>query len=62
MATALLILKIVAACLPSIIVGLTNVPKAVGVVKWLNFALQLLSILTHKDQEGTFKLPLTVNR
>lgn len=56
------ILTILFAALPSVIVGLTPNPKAAGVVKALSFALQLLSILTHKDAPGTFKLPMTVQK
>ncbi len=48
--------------LPSVIVGLTNYPKAGGVVKVLNIVLQLLSFLTHKDMPGTFKSPFTVQK
>jgi len=46
--------------LPSVIIGLTNYPKAGGIVKALNVVLQVLSFLTHKDVPGTFKPPFTV--
>ena len=47
--------------LPSIIVALTKVqtPEANKVAGWLKYALNLLSIFTHKDSPGTLKMPLT---
>lgn len=48
---------IVYALIPSLITGLSDAPAAAGVVKWLKLAFQVLSVVTHNDQPGTFKLP-----
>lgn len=60
---------LVVAGIPSIIVGLSSYPKAAGVVTILqtlsNVLKQLLnplSLLTHKDSPGTFKMPLCMSK
>lgn len=45
--------------LPTVITGLSSFPSEAGVVSFLKSALSLLSIVTHSDSAGTFKLPLT---
>jgi hypothetical protein len=48
--------------LPTVITGLSEYPKAAGVTSFLKVVLNLLSVLTHKDSPGTFKLPLTLSQ
>jgi hypothetical protein len=48
--------------LPTLITGLSEYPKAAGMVSFLKVVLNLLSVLTHKDSPGTFKLPLTLSQ
>jgi hypothetical protein len=48
---------LVVAGIPSIITGLSEYPKADGFVKGLKTVLNMLSMLTHSDSPGTFKLP-----
>lgn len=47
------------ALLPSVITGLTNFPQAGEATAVLKIVFSFLSLLTHKDAPGTFKLPLT---
>jgi hypothetical protein len=51
---------LVVSFIPSLITGLSAYPKAAGVVSALRKVLQVLSFVTHADQAGTFKLPLTM--
>lgn len=46
--------------LPSLITGLSQFPKAAGVVTVLRKVLTVLSFVSHVDQPGTFKAPLTL--
>jgi hypothetical protein len=48
--------------IPSLITGLTPYPKAGGAISFLRLALNVLSVLSHHDSPGTFKLPLTVSK
>lgn len=48
--------------LPSVLVGLTKSPKTSGIGKAISGLLQVVSVLTHKDHAGTFKLPLVVKK
>lgn len=49
----------IAATAPSVAVALTKVDT---LPKWLSTALQVVSVLSHKDAPGTVKLPGTVNK
>lgn len=49
---------LVVSLLPSLITGLSQFPKAGGIVSVLKQVLAALSVLTHADSPGTFKLPL----
>lgn len=48
---------IIAAVLPSLITALT---KTTTLPRWLSVVLQVASVLTHHDSDGTLKLPLVV--
>lgn len=50
---------VIAAMVPTLLVGLSKAPTGGSAMDWLKWVLQLFSVVTHKDQEGTFKLPLT---
>lgn len=50
---------ILTSLVPSLIVGLSQSPKTKGASTLLKRALGLLSVVTHKDSAGTFKLPFT---
>lgn len=52
------VVGVVLAVLPTLITGLSNQPKAKGVVAVLQTFLAVLSVVTHKDAAGTFKAPL----
>ena len=45
--------------IPALITALSKFPQTAGVVKVLQAILGFLSFLTHKDSEGTLKLPFT---
>jgi len=59
-AMLLSMMPVLVAVLPSVIVGLSNSPKTAGLAGYLKVVLQVFSVLTHKDEPGTFKLPGTV--
>src|SRR4051812_37275453 len=48
--------------IPSLITGLSRYPQASGFVAVLQTLLNLLSVLSHHDSPGTFKLPLTFSK
>lgn len=52
---------VIAAVLPSLIVGLTNAPSPTAnkVGNTLKVILQYFSVVTHSDHDGTFKPPFT---
>lgn len=50
---------VIVAVVPTLLVGLSKAPTGGSATDWLKWVLQLLSVVTHKDQEGTFKLPFT---
>ncbi len=54
-----LIEGIVAALLPSVITALTNRPDPTGKLAIVLAVLRRLSVLTHADDDGTMKAPLT---
>lgn len=45
--------------IPTIITGLTVAPKTRGAITWVRAFAAFFSIVTHRDEPGTFKLPLT---
>jgi hypothetical protein len=45
-----------------LIVGLTKSPKTSGIVASVVKVIQYLSVVTHADDPGTFKLPLTPSK
>lgn len=56
------------ALIPTIIAGLTISPRTAPAAHWVGkiwdgvkILMNFLSVLTHKDQPGTFKLPLTTS-
>lgn len=49
---------ILGALLPSIITGMTRMPVKPGVGAKVMAVMDILSILTHKDSEGTIKAPI----
>lgn len=55
------ILAFLFAVLPTLITGLTAYPQAQGTVSALRLILNVLSVVSHKDSPGTFKLPMTVS-
>jgi hypothetical protein len=46
-----------AVLLPSLITGLTSIPKTAGLVRYLLLAVRFCAAVTHRDEAGTFKLP-----
>jgi hypothetical protein len=52
----------IVAIAPSIFVALTKVPKGGSVLDYFKYAMQLVSILTHRDEIGTLKSPLTLTK
>jgi hypothetical protein len=48
--------------IPSLITGLSEYPKAASFVSFLKVLLNLLSVLSHRDSPGTFKLPFTFSQ
>ena len=48
--------------IPALITALSKFPQTAGVVKVLQAILGFLSFLTHKDSEGTLKLPFTTTK
>ena len=51
---------ILVSLIPSVITGLSQFPKTKGIAAALQKVLQFVSVLTHSDQAGTFKAPLTL--
>ena len=49
------ILTLIGALLPTLITGLSEFPRAAGVVAWLKKLLALFSLVQHADSAGTFK-------
>ena len=43
----------------SIITGMTETPKDDAIVNWIKKVLKFFAGVTHKDEAGTFKMPLT---
>lgn len=52
---------LLATLIPSIVVALTNYPKASKFLKVLSGIAQFLSVLTHRDQAGTMKMPFAMS-
>jgi hypothetical protein len=55
--------------IPTLITGLTLSPKTAGAASWIEkiwakvkTVLNMLSLATHKDQAGTFQLPLKIGK
>ena len=58
-----------ASLIPSIITGLALAPKLAAdasfvqtIWDWVKKAMEVLSVVTHKDQPGTFKMPLKLGK
>jgi hypothetical protein len=52
---------LIIAFIPSVIVGLTKFPRRPGALCTLMRILNFLSVLTHSDWRGTFKMPLAMS-
>lgn len=52
------ILALAIVVIPALITGLSSYPQARGVVTWLRVVLDVLSVVSHADSPGTFKLPI----
>jgi hypothetical protein len=55
-----MIVGVLVVVLPALITALARYPRAGGVVKALQIALDVLSWLTHRDSPGTLKVPLVM--